>query len=63
MFTIKLKYFKPVNKNSKVAAANFFKLNQAPHARALEVPLVFKNSYPMHPQPCWLALVPKVFRM
>ena len=38
MFALKLKYFKPVNKNSKVAAANFFKLNQALHAnRALQV--------------------------
>ena len=63
MFTLKLKYFKPGNKNSKVAAANFFKLNQAPHARALQVLLVFKNSNPMHPQPCWLAPAPKIFRL
>ena len=44
MFTIKLKYFKPVNKNSKVAAVNFLKLNQALHARALQVLLVFKTA-------------------
>ena len=49
MFTIKLKYFKPVNKNSKVAAVNFLKLYQTLHAKALQVPLVFKNSNSMHP--------------
>ena len=45
MFTIKLKYFKPVNKNSKVAAANFCKLDQTFHAkRALQVLLDFKTA-------------------
>ena len=45
MFTIKLKYFKPVNKNSKVAAVNFLRLYQTLHAnRALQVLLVFKTA-------------------